>query len=75
MIFDGDKDKQKLAYFWENGGVYQLADADILDKTWKELKHIHYILEVKNEATQKWTMFIRKTMMDKNRFFGMKPGV
>lgn len=65
VSYDGVRDKQKLTCFLENGDVCKLANTDVLNKIWKELEYIHKLLEVKNEATQKWSEFIRKTMTDK----------
>ena len=66
--YDGNRNKQKLTYFLENGGVYKLEKVNVMNKTWKESKYILYLLEVKNEATQKWSEFIKKTLIDKKKF-------
>ena len=40
--FHGNKDKEKLTLFLENGIVYKLADTDVLKKTWKDLEYLYF---------------------------------
>ena len=41
-------------------------------KSLRELEHFHYMLEIKNEATQRWSDLMKKTISEKRRFYGIK---
>lgn len=69
---DGDGDKEKMAIFLNNDIVYRIADTDLWMKSLRELEYIHYMMQVKNEATQRWSNLILKTIKDKRRFHGIK---
>ena len=60
-----------MAIFLNSIRVYRISEADLLMKSLKELKHIHYMLEVKNEATQRWSSLLQKTIAEKRRFYGV----
>ena len=45
----------------------------MLLKSLRELEHIHYILEIKNEVTQRWSDLMKRTIVEKRRFYGISP--
>ena len=69
---DGPEDKEKIAIFLESGRVYRISEADLLLKSLRELEHFHYMLEIKNKATQRWSDLMKKTISEKRRFYGIK---
>ena len=69
---DGPEDKEKIAIFLESGRVYRVSEADLLLKSLRELEHFHYMLEIKNEATQRWSDLMKRTINEKRRFYGIK---
>ena len=70
---DGTGDKEKIAIFLNTGRVYRISEADLLLKSLRELEHIHYMLEIKNEATQRWSDLMKRTIVEKRRFYGISP--
>ncbi|XP_063936114.1 uncharacterized protein LOC135147192 [Daucus carota subsp. sativus] len=68
---DGPEDKEKIAIFLESGRVYRISEADLLLKSLRELEHIHYMLEIKNEATKRWSERLKRTIQKKRRFYGI----
>ena len=68
---DGPEDKEKIAIFLESGRVYRISEADLLVKSLRELEHIHYMLEIKNEATKRWSELLKRTIREKRRFYGI----
>ncbi|XP_063948144.1 uncharacterized protein LOC135152230 [Daucus carota subsp. sativus] len=69
---DGSTEKEKIAVFLESGRVYRISEADLLLKSLRKLEHFHYMLKIKNEATQRWSDLMRKTIQEKRRFYGIK---
>ena len=69
---DGTGDKEKIAIFLESGRVYRISEVDLLLKSLRELEHFHYMLEIKNEATQRWSDLMKRTIQEKRRFYGLK---
>ena len=69
---DGTGDKEKIAIFLEFGRVYRISEADLLLKSLRELEHFHYVLEIKNEATKRWSNLMKRTINEKRRFYGIK---
>ncbi|XP_063945988.1 flocculation protein FLO11-like [Daucus carota subsp. sativus] len=72
---DGPEDKEKIAIFLESGRVYRISEADQLLKSLRELEHIHYMLEIKNEATKRWSERLKRTIQEKRRFYGISSDV
>ena len=70
---DGTGDKEKIAIFLNTGRVYRVSEADLLLKSLRELEHFHYMLEIKNEATQRWSDLMKRTILEKRRFYGLSP--
>ena len=70
---DGTGDKEKIAIFLNTGRVYKISEADLVLKSLRELEHIHYMLEIKNEATQRWSDLMKRTIVEKRRFYGISP--
>ncbi|XP_063945846.1 uncharacterized protein LOC135151364 [Daucus carota subsp. sativus] len=68
---DGREDKEKIAIFLESGRVYKISEADLLIKSLRELEHIHYMLEIKNEASRRWSDRMKRTIQEKRRFYGI----
>ena len=68
---DGREDKEKIAIFLESGRVYRISEADLLLKSLRELEHIHYMLEIKNEASRRWSDRMKRTIQEKRRFYGI----
>ena len=68
---DGPEDKEKIVIFLESGRVYRISEADLLIKSLKELEHIHYMLEIKNEASRRWSDRMKRTIQEKRRFYGI----
>ncbi|KAK1369607.1 hypothetical protein POM88_035699 [Heracleum sosnowskyi] len=69
---DGSEKKEKLLYFMRDGSVKILSIQDLLVKTTKELKHVHYLLRWKNEVCKVWSDMILSTIrrrLDGNRNF------
>ena len=68
---DGTGEKEKIAIFLDTGRVYGVSEADLLLKSLRELEHFHYMLEIKNEATQRWSDLMKRTILEKRRFYGL----
>ncbi|KAK1377273.1 hypothetical protein POM88_033466 [Heracleum sosnowskyi] len=69
---DGSEKKEKLMYFMRDGSVKILSIQDLLVKTTKELKYVHYLLRWKNEVCKVWSDMILVTIrrrLDGNRNF------
>ncbi|KAK1390006.1 hypothetical protein POM88_018184 [Heracleum sosnowskyi] len=69
---DGSEKKEKLLYFMRDGSVKILSIQDLLVKTTKELKYVHYLLRWKNEVCKVWSDMILSTIrrrLDGNRNF------
>ena len=49
---DRIRKKEKLIYFLDDGTTTLLSMEDLLIKTTKELKYVHYLLEVTNKVTE-----------------------
>ncbi|KAK1359921.1 hypothetical protein POM88_044395 [Heracleum sosnowskyi] len=59
---DGTEKKEKLLYFMKDGSVKILSIQDLLVKTTKELKYVHYLLKWKNEVCKVWSDMILSTI-------------
>ncbi|KAK1351429.1 hypothetical protein POM88_054359 [Heracleum sosnowskyi] len=59
---DGIEKKEKLLYFMKDGSVKILSIQDLLVKTTKELKYVHYLLKWKNEVCKVWSDMILATI-------------
>ncbi|KAK1396951.1 hypothetical protein POM88_006814 [Heracleum sosnowskyi] len=69
---DGSEKKEKLLYFMKDGSVKILSIQDLLVKTTKELKYVHYLVKWKNEVCKVWSDMILATIrrrLDGNRNF------
>ena len=66
--YDGIGKKQRMIYFLIDKTTRVLSMEDLLMKTTKELKYVHYILKVKDKTTEIWSNIIlskiRKRIMD-----------
>ncbi|KAK1404093.1 hypothetical protein POM88_003698 [Heracleum sosnowskyi] len=59
---DGTEKKEKLLYFMRDGSVKILSIQDLLVKTTKELKYVHYLLKWKNKVCKEWSDIILSTI-------------
>ncbi|KAK1352207.1 hypothetical protein POM88_053471 [Heracleum sosnowskyi] len=59
---DGFEKKEKLLYFMKDGSVKILSIQDLLMKTTKELKYVHYLLRWKNQVCKVWSDMILSTI-------------
>ncbi|KAK1362942.1 hypothetical protein POM88_038503 [Heracleum sosnowskyi] len=59
---DGFEKKEKLLYFMKDGSVKILSIQDLLVKTTKELKYVHYLLKWKNEVCKVCSDMILSTI-------------
>ncbi|KAK1388151.1 hypothetical protein POM88_016329 [Heracleum sosnowskyi] len=59
---DGSEKKEKLLYFMRDSSVKILSIQDLLVKTTKELKYVHYLLRWKNEVCKVWSDMILSTI-------------
>ncbi|KAK1365979.1 hypothetical protein POM88_041540 [Heracleum sosnowskyi] len=59
---DGTEKKEKLLYFMKDGSVKILSIQDLLVKTTKELKYVHYLLKWKNKVCKEWSDMILSTI-------------
>lgn len=50
--FDTADGKDKKIYFMADGSVKKLSIEELLVKSSKELKYVHYLLRVKNQVTR-----------------------
>ncbi|KAK1368062.1 hypothetical protein POM88_034154 [Heracleum sosnowskyi] len=69
---DSSEKKEKLFYYMKDGSVKILSIQDLLVKTTKELKYVHYLLRWKNEVCTVWSDMIFATIrrrLDGNRNF------
>ena len=70
VILDTHDKRTRLAYFLDGGKVYRIDDVEILKRSLKELEHIHYLLEVKNETTRNWSESLKRTVSNKRKHSG-----
>ena len=65
---DGIGKKEKMIYFLDNGTTRVLSVENLLIKTIKELKYVHYLLKVTDKVTEIWSIIIlsniKKRIMD-----------
>ncbi|KAK1393726.1 hypothetical protein POM88_012782 [Heracleum sosnowskyi] len=59
---DGTEKKEKLLYFMKDGSVKVTSIQELLVKTTKELKYVHYLLKWKNEVCKEWSDMILSTI-------------
>ena len=59
---DGVEKKEKMIYFLDDGTTRVLSMEDLMIKTTKELKYIHYHLIVTNKVTEIWSSIILSNM-------------
>ncbi|KAK1394055.1 hypothetical protein POM88_013111 [Heracleum sosnowskyi] len=55
--------KKKLMYFMKDGSVKVMPIQELLVKTTKELKYVHYLLKWKNKVCKEWSDMILSTIM------------
>ncbi|KAK1371387.1 hypothetical protein POM88_037479 [Heracleum sosnowskyi] len=65
---DGAEKKEKLIYFMKDGSVKRMSIQELLVKSTKELKYVHYLLKGKNEVCKEWSNIILSTI--RQRFDG-----
>ncbi|KAK1369592.1 hypothetical protein POM88_035684 [Heracleum sosnowskyi] len=69
---DGTEKKEKLLYFMKDGSVKVMTIQELLVKTTKELKYVHYLLRWKNKVCKEWSDMILSTIkrrLDEGRNF------
>ncbi|KAK1371557.1 hypothetical protein POM88_037649 [Heracleum sosnowskyi] len=59
---DGAEKKEKLLYFMKDGSVKKISIQELLVKTTKELKYVHYLLKWKNRVCKEWSDLILSTI-------------
>ena len=61
---DGRLDKEKIIYFLEDGQNYKINEIELMQKSWKELEHVMFMLNEKNYVCKRW----RRRMKDATAF-------
>ena len=51
---DGNKDKEKMIYFLEDGLNYKINEIELMQKNWKELEHVLFLFKEKNSVCSRW---------------------
>ena len=51
---DGRADKEKIIYFLEDGQNYKINEIELMQKSWKELEHVMFMLSEKNSVCKRW---------------------
>ncbi|KAK1379789.1 hypothetical protein POM88_026533 [Heracleum sosnowskyi] len=59
---DGAEKKEKLLYFMKDGSVKKISIQELLVKSTKELKYVHYLLRCKNKVCKEWSDMILSTI-------------
>lgn len=65
-FFDGAEESEKLLYFLEDGQVFKVGDTDHIQKNWKELEYVMFLLKGNDVVTEKWKTTIR-TIISQSR--------
>ena len=50
---DGRTDKEKMIYFLEDGQNYMINEVELMQKNWKELEHVMFMLKEKNSVCRR----------------------
>ena len=58
---DGRTDKEKIIYFLEDGQNYKINEVELMQKSWKELEHVMFMLNEKNSVCKRWRRRIEAT--------------
>ena len=58
---DGRLDKEKIIYFLEDGQNYKINEIELMQKSWKELEHVMFMLNEKNSVCKRWRRRIEAT--------------
>ncbi|KAK1387259.1 hypothetical protein POM88_015437 [Heracleum sosnowskyi] len=69
---DGAKEKEKLLYFMKDGCVKKMSIQELLIKSTKELKYVHYFLKKKNKVCKEWSGIILATIRQRFQDGGKK---
>ncbi|KAK1384549.1 hypothetical protein POM88_022284 [Heracleum sosnowskyi] len=59
---DGTEKKEKLLYFMKDGSVKIMSIQELLVKSTKKLKYVHYLLKWKNKVCKEWSYMILSTI-------------
>lgn len=59
--------RKNIMYFLGSGKRYKISEADLLNKLWKELEYVQYLLQVKDVATIRWSERINQTIILKQK--------
>ncbi|KAK1379283.1 hypothetical protein POM88_026027 [Heracleum sosnowskyi] len=59
---DGVEKKEKLLYFMKDGSMKVISIQELLLKSTKELKYVHYLLKWKNRICKEWSNMILSTI-------------
>ena len=75
---DGRTDKEKMIYFLEDGQNYKINEVELMQKNWKELEHVMFMLKEKNSVCRRWkrrmeaTAALQKKCIQVNKEFKPK---
>ena len=58
---DGRLAKEKIIYFLEDGQNYKINEIELMQKSWKELEHVMFMLSEKNSVCKRWRRRIEAT--------------
>ena len=51
---DGRTNKEKIIYFLEDGQNYKINEVGLMQKNWKKLEHVMFMLNEKNSVCKRW---------------------
>ena len=69
---DGTEPKVKMLYFLKNGKVLMLTEHELLLKNWRELVHVIYLLNLKDEECKRRAKRMEITNHDQKKVLGIK---
>ena len=71
-MHDGTTPKVKMLYFLRNGKVFMLSKQELALKQWKELEHVLYMLNPKDEECKRWAKSIKRNIHEKKKVLGLR---
>ena len=66
-MHDGTTPKVKMLYFLRNGKVFMLSKQELALKHLKELEHVLYLLNPKDEECKRWAESIKRSIHEKKK--------
>ena len=64
--------EKTLLYFLKDGKIHKLTEQDLLLKNWRELEHVHYLFQVKDDDYIRWAKRIETTISERQRLLQEK---